>query len=336
VWVFGLGVLGCLLTFAQWSLAQTFPGEQDPVGGPNSMTGGSPDRLVLFPDDELAIISFANVNDDSGHVPLWIQELSPNADYTVPTNPQNTSTAPNPWPDAHPSLQPQVEENIFSNAGVARGQFVDPNRDALVALTKVKDGFGLYAGCDSGNPSCLSWALQEITFTTPPPTLNQVTLPTFQFSAPIVPPFATNVGVFTSAWSPGAIAAGDFDKAIDKDGNYHDEIAMVIEHYDASSGFAQVALFVIDYAVSPGQATANATVIGLPGGPMAYPLNISTLRTLNGQRGQAGRPRYPGMLAVTTGDFDGDGTTDIGVVALTYDPSWQPHAHGFSIHWWWT
>ena len=66
VWVFGLGALGCLLAFAQWSLAQTFPGQQDPVGGPNSVTGGSPGRLILFPDDELAIISFTPVDDGSG------------------------------------------------------------------------------------------------------------------------------------------------------------------------------------------------------------------------------------------------------------------------------
>ena len=98
VWVFGLGALGCLLAFAQWSLAQTFPGQQDPVGGPNSVTGGSPNRLILFPDDELAIISFTPVDDGSGRVPLCIQELSPNADYTVPTSPQNISTVPNPWP----------------------------------------------------------------------------------------------------------------------------------------------------------------------------------------------------------------------------------------------
>jgi hypothetical protein len=31
------------------------------------------------------------------------------------------------------------------------------------------------------------------------------------------------------------------------------------------------------------------------------------------------------MLAVTTGDFDRDGTTDIGVVALTYDLRAQVH-----------
>src|SRR5262245_63412940 len=130
VWVFGLLGLGCLLTFAQWSQAQqTFPGEQDPVGGPNIKTGGSPERLTLFPDDELAIISFSPFGSDA--VPLWIQELSPNPDYTVPAYPQNTSNPPAPWPAA------QGEENIFSNAGVARGRFVDPNRDALVALTKV-------------------------------------------------------------------------------------------------------------------------------------------------------------------------------------------------------
>ena len=28
----------------------------------NSVTGGSPDRLILFPDDELAIISFTPVD----------------------------------------------------------------------------------------------------------------------------------------------------------------------------------------------------------------------------------------------------------------------------------
>ena len=139
-----------------------------------------------------------------------------------------------------------------------------------------------------------------------------MTLPTFTFSAPVV-----DTGNTASFDSPGAIAAGDFDKAIDQDGNYHDEMAMVTERFDGIN--AQVVLSVIDY-LTPGDATANATIIGLPGGPMAYPLNISTLRPWHGQQGQAGRPRYPGMLAVTTGDFDGDGTTDIAVVALTYDP----------------
>ena len=75
--MFGLGALGCLLAFAQWSLAQTVPGEQDPVGGPNSVTDGSPNRLILFPDDELAIISFPNVNNASGSVPFWNPGMVP-------------------------------------------------------------------------------------------------------------------------------------------------------------------------------------------------------------------------------------------------------------------
>ena len=154
VWVFGLGALGCLLAFVQWSLAQTFPGQQDPVGGPNSVTGGSPNRLILFPDDELAIISFTPVDDGSGRVPLFILELSPSADYTVPTSQQRNSTAPNPWP------APGGEENIFSNAGVARGRFVEPNRDALVALTKVSYGSPQYDGCFLNG--CMNWALQEL------------------------------------------------------------------------------------------------------------------------------------------------------------------------------
>ena len=47
---------------------------------------------------------------------------------------------------------------------------------------------------------------------------------------------------------------------------------------------------------------------------------------MGGQKGQAGRPRYPGMLAVTTGDFNSDGTTDIAVIAVvahTYNLSSQ-------------
>jgi hypothetical protein len=64
---------------------------------------------------------------------------------------------------------------------------------------------------------------------------------------------------------------------------------------------------VIDYAVKPGQATVNATILQLPGGPMAYPLNISTLRTYHGQSGQVagkvslhGTVEFSGTLDLST------------------------------------
>jgi hypothetical protein len=169
----------------------------------------------------LAILAFAPVTNGLGVTPLWIQALSPQADYTVPTQRPNTSQEPQQWPEPH------GEENIFSHAGVTRGRFVDPNRDALVALTKVSVGPGLYDECRGRPDYCISWALQEITFTTPSPTPDPKTLPIFTFSAPIV-----NTGNAASHDSPGAIAAGDFDKAIDPHGNYHDEMVMVTEYYD--------------------------------------------------------------------------------------------------------
>jgi hypothetical protein len=96
------------------------------------------------------------------------------------------------------------EENIFSNAGVARGRFKDPSRDALVALTKTLVD-------DSRNT--ITWAVQELTFVGGP----AGTVPTFEFTAPVVPSGLESLP-FRSSDSPGAIAGGDLDRAVDKDG----------------------------------------------------------------------------------------------------------------------
>src|SRR5262249_39722320 len=119
-----------------------------------------------------------------------------------------------------------------------------------------------------------------------------------------------------SADSPGAIAAGDLDRVVDEDGNYHDEIAIGSEVFDGTR--AQVALSVFDYAKNPGQATVNATVIGLPGGAFTYPFNISHL---NGAKNLF----YPGAINVAVGDFDGDGVNEVAVVALTFDENANSH-----------
>ena len=95
--------------------------------------------------------------------------------------------------------------------------------------------------------------------------------------------------------TPGAIAAGDLDRAVDN-GNYHDEIVMVYEHY--TGGLAtQVEVAVIDYAVHPGLPTVTAVLTGLPGGAFAYPFNISHLAG-TGPGVPPPPVQYPGMLAL--------------------------------------
>ena len=277
-----------LLVSSRHGWAQAFPGESDPIANPS--------RLIQFPDDELAIISFSPSPDnatDLNHVNLWIQEFSPNPDFTVSAGP--TSTDPNPWP------RPLGEEHIFSNAAVTKGRFLDPSddnpsHDAVVALTKT-----------TLVNNSVSWAVQEITFVNGPAR----TVPTLTFTVPVHPlsPLAGD--------TPGAIAAGDLDRAVDN-GNYHDEIVMVYEHY--TGGLAtQVEVAVIDYAVHPGLPTVTAVLTGLPGGAFAYPFNISHLAGTGPGVPPPPPVQYPGMLAVAVGDFDGDSINDIAVVALTLD-----------------
>ena len=79
----------------------------------------------------------------------------------------------------------------------------------------------------------ITWAVQEITFVNGPPGL----VPTFTFTAPVVPADHAG-GPFRSADSPGAIAGGDLDRAVDTDGNYHDEIVMATECYCPPGGGA--------------------------------------------------------------------------------------------------
>ena len=255
-----------VLAFGLHGWAQDFPGDKDPVANPS--------RLIQFPDDELAIISFSPSPDNTTHpnqVNLWIQEFSPNPDFTVSAGP--TSTAPNPWP------QPLGVENIFSNAAVTKGRFLDPSRDAVVALTKTTLG-----------SNTVAWAVQEITFVNGP----APTVPPLTFTVPVLPvrpltPLAGN--------TPGAIAGGDLDRAVDPDGDYHDEIVMAYEHHTGGPS-TQVEVAVIDYAVHPGQATVTAVITGLPGGAFAYPFNISHLAG-TGQGSPPPPPvQYPGMLAL--------------------------------------
>jgi len=58
-----------VLGINQSGFAQDFPGESDPIGGPNKQTGGSPERFTQLSDDELAFMSFSPAG-SSGNVPL--------------------------------------------------------------------------------------------------------------------------------------------------------------------------------------------------------------------------------------------------------------------------
>src|SRR5262245_55125248 len=189
------------------------PEQQQALGGCDPQN--PPSRFTLYRDDELAVFQMA-----TNLTNYWIQEFSPNPDYQFPAGPTS-----NPFVNA-----PQVSgiENLFLQHTVTRGRFVEPSRDAAVALVKV-----------SVTAASVQWAVEEMSF---------------PGTAATVPPyiFTTNiVGLPNAPMTPGAIAAGDLDQAVDGNGNYHDEVAIVYETFPGG-GATYLTLTVIDYAVAPG------------------------------------------------------------------------------------
>lgn len=239
------------------------------------------DGYTLFRDDELAMIAYA-ASTSFGPTQYQAGILLPDGTYNLQAGPAASLPA---------ALNTQ--QAAYDALPVARGRFVDSNADQAVVLTKVN--INMYAPPNF----TISWALQGI----------QV-----QGDGAVVPPCNFLTTPESNINAPGAIAAGDLDLAVDANGNFHDEVAIVVEDINR-----QLVLMVIDYAVQPGQATATTLIPNVTLDYLTNPFNAAFCDPPNdGNIPIALQP----TVAVAIGDFNADGRGEIAVAYVAQLQLW--------------
>lgn len=224
----------------------------------------------------------------------------PPAVQSVDENPTVTQATVERLSFAAPVPQPH-DRNPMPSTALAKGRFVTNDADQLVTMTKT----GRYeqtTDCNSFDYELAGYVDQDALDPNGPP----VTFPEWSGRPCLAPR--------TDWWSsPFDLAAGDLDRAMDADGDLHDELVIAVEEGDPGTnppGYPVI--HVLDYAADPTDPTE--TVYELPHDD-AHAIN----RLRYNEKANGAEPR--GILVAETFDAYGDGARLIATLHSTYDGS---------------
>jgi hypothetical protein len=119
-----------------------------------------------------------------------------------------------------------------------------------------------------------------------------------------------------------AIAAGDLDHAVDKDGNYHDEV--VIAYATAQNTYDVVVLDYSENTVNPNTGNVQVTQPNVVEFQALEGLQFNPAMMINADTSQSPPGHvlpYDNIVSLSVGDFDGDGVAEIAVDAIKYQPT---------------
>lgn len=224
--------------------------------------------------------------------PPAVQSVAENATVSHATVDRLSFAAPVPQP---------LEKNPMPPTALARGRFVTNDADQLVAMTKT--------GSYETTGQCYSYDYGLAGYVDPSaldPGTAPVSFPTWSER----PCLAAR----TDWWSsPFDLAAGDLDRAMDSDGELHDELVIAVEAGDHGidpPGYPVI--HVLDYAGNPTDPVE--TVYELPHDDAHARNRLKYFEDENGAE-----PR--GTLVAETFDAGGDGARLIATLHSTYDGS---------------